>query len=112
MQKFDYRSPRFLVNFPVQLSVGNSTQLGRCKEISVDGMRLELCDPVVPNTVATLKMNYESLRIELSARVTHVISNSAGLKFVFDSDRQRKDVERLVTLLAVSATLQSPPLLG
>jgi hypothetical protein len=112
MQKFDYRAPRFLVDFPVQLTVGDSTQLGRCKEISVDGMRLELCEVVAANSLGTLRMNYESLRIELDARVTHTVSSSVGLKFVFESDRQRKDIERLVTLLAASATLQPPTILG
>lgn len=97
-----------MVDFPVQLSIGNSTQLGRCKEISTDGMRLELCDQVEANSIGSLKMNYESLSIEVGVRVTHIVPSFAGLKFVFESDRQRKDVERLVTLLAASAKFAGP----
>jgi hypothetical protein len=110
MQKFDYRAPRFLVDHPVELAIENSTHIGRCKEISVDGMRLELPERVAPNSVGTVTMCYGSVAIELGTRVMHVEPNFAGLKFIYANERQRKDVERLVTLLAASAKLPKPPM--
>lgn len=112
MQKFDYRAPRYLVDHPVQFAIENSTHLGRCREISVKGMRLELHEVLAPDSVGTVRMCFESLTVELGALVTHAKPGFAGLKFIFESDRQRKDVERLVTLLAASAKLPGPLLLG
>jgi hypothetical protein len=109
MQKFDYRAPRFLVDHPAELAIGNSTYSGRCKEISVDGMRLELSERVAPNSVGMVTMCYQSLAIELGAKVMHAEVNFAGLKFIYVSERQRKDVERLVTLLTASAKLPRQP---
>ena len=42
MQKFDYRYPRFAVDLPVRFTTQGSTLTGRCKDISHEGMRLEL----------------------------------------------------------------------
>jgi hypothetical protein len=109
MQKFDYRAPRFLVDFPAQLAIENSTHAGRCKEISVDGMRLELAERVSANTVGTVTMSFGSLTVELGTRIMHTEPNCAGLKFIYANERQRKDVERLVTLLAASAKLPKEP---
>jgi hypothetical protein len=108
MQRFDYRAPRFLVDYPVQLTVEDATIAGRCKEISTEGMRLELYEPVAPNSMGMVTMNFESLSVELPARVTHTEPHSAGLKFIYKSERQRKDLERLVTLLTASSNLSGP----
>ncbi|MGA2538168.1 MAG: PilZ domain-containing protein [Terracidiphilus sp.] len=109
MQRFDYRAPRFLVDCAAHLAIENSTHMGRCKEISVDGMRLELAERVSANAVGTVTMTCGSLTVELGTRVMHAEPNFAGLKFIYKSERQRKDVERLVTLLAASAKLPKPP---
>ena len=112
MQRFDYRAPRYLVDFPVQLAIEDSTFVGRCKEISTEGMRMEISQPGLPEGVGTLTMSFDSLAVEISARVTHAEPNAAGLKFIYNSERQRKAIDRLVTLLAASAQLPGRLLLN
>ena len=50
MQKFEYRAPRYQVDLPVSLTLPSSTLQGRCREISKEGMKAELPEPVSPET--------------------------------------------------------------
>lgn len=104
MQKFEYRTPRYLVDLPVVLTLQEGSFPGRCREISKDGMRVELLQPVAPESSGTVCVSYNDYSIELRVTVAHSGAKFDGLKFLFESDRDRSTVERLVSLLASSTS--------
>jgi hypothetical protein len=109
MQKFKYRTPRYSVDLPVRLSLGSTTFSGRCKEISKDGMRLELQQTLAPDCRGTVSLSYQSISLEIPVQVAHSGAHD-GLKFLFESDKERMAVARLVALLAARSS-QSGPML-
>jgi PilZ domain len=109
MQKFEYRAPRYLVDLPVVLTLQEGSFSGRCKEISKDGMRMELLQPVTPGASGTVRVTYNEYSIELRVTVAHSGAKFDGLKFLFESDKDRSTVERLVSLLAASTSSQPDP---
>jgi PilZ domain-containing protein len=100
MRKFDYRAPRFLVDLPVWLTFKDSTQEGRCREISTEGMKLEVRHPLCPDSSGSVHLSYREFSMDLPVRVAHSGSSYDGVKFVFESDEQKDDLMRLVALLA------------
>lgn len=100
MHKFQYRCPRYPVNLPVRLSFGGSTFNGRCREISQEGMCLELQQVPAANDCGTAFFSYENVSAEVGVCVAHAGQCSGGLKFVFRSDQQRMEVAHLVALVA------------
>jgi hypothetical protein len=110
MQKFEYRTPRYAVDLPVLLSLQNSSVPGRCKEISKEGMKVLLQQPVAPETCGTVSLSYLDLSLELRVSVAHAGPNYDGLKFLFESDKDRIAVERLVALLSGSTGPPGPVL--
>jgi PilZ domain len=100
MQKFEYRTPRYQVDLPVLLNLRDSTIVGRCREISIEGMRVELPQPVFPDACGTVSISYRELSLELPVCVAHSGTGQDGLKFLFESEEDRSGVERLVSLLA------------
>jgi hypothetical protein len=100
MQKFDYRAPRFVADFPVRLKMPNSSHLARCRDISEDGMRVELPTPFTPDTCGEVVFIYQGLSFKLQVRVAHTGTAYAGLRFVFQSEEQRTDVLHIMSLLA------------
>lgn len=110
MQKFEYRTPRYQVDLPVVLTLESSSVPGRCREISKDGMRVELRQPVAADSCGSVSISYKELSLELPVCVTHSGPGHDGLKFVFAREEERSLVERLVALLA-SSTGQPGPVL-
>ncbi|HEX4067059.1 MAG TPA: PilZ domain-containing protein [Acidobacteriaceae bacterium] len=100
MQKFTYRTPRYPVNLPVRLTVEGGTVSGRCHEISREGMRLELRQPLPPGYAGVVSLSYQNLDLEVPVEFAHAGSPQDGVRFVFSSDKQRSEVARLVALLA------------
>ena len=100
MRKFDYRSPRLTVDLPVRMTQGSTTHHGRCREISAEGMKVELQDPLVQGTSCAAHFDCEDLSFRLLARIVHPGPDSCGVKFVYESDRQRQTAVQLVKLLA------------
>jgi hypothetical protein len=111
MQKFEYRSPRFPVDLPVRLTVQNATVTGRCREISKEGMKLELAKPMAAGSRGTVSMSYQDQTLEVSVRVAHA-GNMHGLKFLYESDKERLAVARLVSALAAPQNRLGPVLLS
>ena len=109
MQKFEYRSPRFAVDLPIQFAVEQSTLAGRCKDISADGMRLELRDPLPPDACGTVFLSYRDRPFELSVRVTHTGATHDGVEFIYKSHQQRDAVAQLIASLAASANQRAGP---
>jgi hypothetical protein len=103
MQKFEYRSPRFAVDLPVQFTVEQSTVPGRCRNISQEGMRLELRQPLPPDARGTVILSCQDHSLELSVRVTNSGKIHEGVEFIYNSDSERDAVAHLVASLACSA---------
>ena len=100
MQKFDYRTPRFTVDFPVRIKMLNSLYLARCRDISEAGMRVELDDPFPPDCSGEVSFCYQELSFELPVRVMHTGTTSHGLAFVYQSEEQRQAILHLISHLA------------
>jgi len=62
-------------------------------EISTEGMKLELREPLSPNSCGRVRLSYLNFRLELPVRVAHSGASYDGVKFVYESDEQR-DVNR------------------
>ena len=99
MQKFDYRTPRFRVDFPVRIKVQNSLHLARCQDISEDGMRVELPAPFPPDCCGEVAFSFQELSFELPVRVMHTGVTCHGLAFVYQSEEQRQSILRLISHL-------------
>jgi len=78
----------------------------RCREISKDGMTLELLQPLPPNSLGTVSVSYKDWTIGLQARVAHVGATQCGLEFIYESEAERKVVAHFVASLA---SVQSRP---
>jgi hypothetical protein len=99
MRKFNYRVPRFNVDIPVRLTFEESSQVGRCMEISTEGMKLELSRPLSPDSSGLVQIHYQGVTLELTVRVAHSSASHDGVRFVYESDEQRDEVIRLVELV-------------
>jgi len=69
-------------------------------EISKEGMKVALQQPVAADTFGTVSISYRELSLDLRVSVAHAGADFRGLKFLFDSEKDRGDVERLVALLS------------
>ena len=110
MQKFDYRAPRFLVDFHARLTIQDSAQLGRCTEISTEGMRLELRQPHPPDSCGVVSLTYQALTLELRVRVTNAGPTHDGLDFSYDFEEQKNVMNRLISLLTDAQNRPGPAL--
>src|ERR1035441_53605 len=93
MQKFEYRTPRFPVDFPIQLTVKDATLTARCKEISQQGITLELPPSLPTNSSGVVSMPHRDGTIHLNVRVAHVGDTHSGLEFIYGSDTERERSE-------------------
>lgn len=110
MQKFTYRAPRYAVDLPIELTTETSTLRGRCKEISKDGMRVELGEPLPPDFNGTASLSYQGIALRLRVSVAHTSAERDGVKFVFESQKERAEVARLVAVLAARTQTPGPRL--
>jgi hypothetical protein len=100
MHKFTYRTPRYAVDFPVQLMRDDAVVAGRCREISTEGMRLELRRPLPAGFRGVVSLSWQNIHLELRVRLAHSGAGQDALRFVFDSDTERAAMAELVTRLA------------
>jgi hypothetical protein len=112
MQRFDYRSPRFPVDLPVRLTADNATRVARCRDISREGMRLELNPPLPPDAHGTVSMTYRDQTLQLNVRVAHAGETEAGMKFIYASDSERNAVAHLIASLATPRNCLRPVLVN
>jgi hypothetical protein len=112
MKKFEYRAPRFGVDLPARFSVGNQPMVGRCREISRDGMIFEFVEPLALNAQGTIAVTFHERTIELKARVAHVDGFRSGLAFLYDSESERTAVAHLVATLPSVQNRPGPVLLS
>ena len=100
MHKFNYRTPRYAVDFPVQLALEDVVIVGRCKEISTDGMQLELRRPLPPGFMGAVCLSWQNIHLELAVRLAHTGGKQDALRFIFASEKERAAVAELVARLA------------
>lgn len=100
MQKFDYRAPRFAVDLPVRIVVEGSTYTGRCKNISIEGMKVELREPIEVNMRGLLTIDLEGQVLEIDVLVTYAKSVRHGVRFLCESEDQRGILNRYLAFLA------------
>jgi hypothetical protein len=108
MQKFEFRTPRYPVDLPVEFIVDGLAVRGRCKDISREGMRLEFWQPLPPNASGIVSLNYKDLTVEFNVRVAHSGRTHGGMEFVYTSESERSAVAQLIDALAASATRSAP----
>jgi hypothetical protein len=111
MRKFDYRAPRFAVDLPVRLTLEDSTQFGRCTEISTDGMKLHVYEPLSVDAGGVVQVTFQNVSLEIPVRVAHCGSGCEGVQFVYCSDEERDDVIRFIAILATTPHRPGPALL-
>ena len=107
MRKFSFRTPRFPVDFPVSVTQDCATRPGRCLEISVEGMKVELEDQFAPNSDGSVEIRCDELQLEIHFRVIYSESNVRGLEFTFRTGEQRKAVSDLVSRLSAPRPCRS-----
>ncbi len=100
MRRFDYRAARFPVDLPVCLTQGDSTQAARCKEISTEGMKVELSEPFSPRSRGTVDLSYESLILKVPFWVVRSELNCNSIQFIYESKEQRDAMACLVACLS------------
>ena len=76
--------------------MADATQPGRCVEISTEGMKLVLPQPLVPDTSGTVRFAFQDFDLELPVRVAHSGASFDGVKFIYESEEQRDEINRLV----------------
>ena len=101
MRTFDFRSPRFSVDLPVHVIVGDRVQPARCTEICCGGMRLETAEPMSIDLRAIIQFAYRGVSFDIPARVVHHTGESQGVQFLCDTDLRRENVARLIGLLDI-----------
>jgi hypothetical protein len=112
MRKFNYRVPRFPVDLPVRLTFHEATQAGRCTEISTEGMKIEVQEPLCPDTSGVVHIAYQDVTLDVTVRVAHSSASHDGVRFVYESDEQRDELTRLVEILAGPQHRPGPVALG
>jgi hypothetical protein len=112
MHKFEYRAPRFSVDLPAQLTIHNLTVAGRCREISKEGLKLELRQPLPRDCRGTITLSYRDQTVEVSVRIAHVGARHGGLEFLYESDGERVAVAHLIASLSAEPHRPGPVLLN
>ena len=108
MRRFDYRAPRFQVNLPVRLTLENSTWIGRCKEISIEGMLLETRVPLSLDATGVIHAACCDAVLDVPVRVAHCSTHCEGLQFQCESAGQQQEVERFVERLVTTTRHAGP----
>ncbi len=99
MHRFEYRNPRFAVDLPAQFCVLDELLAGRCTDIGIKGMRLDLPHNVVSGCKGTVVLHYQNQTIDLKVVVARVGAMYCGLEFVCDSHTAQSSVAHLVAKL-------------
>lgn len=104
MRNFQYRAPRFPVDLPVYLTQGDSTQLTRCREISVDGMKLELMGVSFPFSSGLMQLGDGTSSLKIPFRVHSRAADSIGVMFQNEAGEQCEALTSFVASLSQRST--------
>ena len=111
MQRFEYRVARFSVDLPVRFTERNIALAGRCTEISKEGLKVKLGEPLHSNSSGTLFISFPGRTLEFRVRVVHVGATYCGLEFIYSSEAEQIELAHLVESLAVPQTRSGPVLI-
>ena len=111
MQKFEYRGARFAVDLPVRFAGGNRTLVGRCIEMSKEGLRLDLGEQLDSDSCGKVFLVHQGRTLEFSVRVIHAGAKFCGMEFIYSSEAEQNELAHLVESLAVPQTRPGPVLL-
>ncbi len=111
MQRFEYRGARFAVDLPIQFAGKERVLAGHCTEISKEGLKLDLGEPLQSGSSGTVSMSFQGRTLEFSVRVVHVGVRHCGMEFIYSSHAEQLAVANLVESLAVANTRPGPVLL-
>jgi len=99
MQRFEYRNPRLLIDLSAQVLVANKTLVGRCTNISAEGIGIDLLDRIDPGCCGVISFRYLNQTIELNARVAHTAREHCGFEFRCESIAEQRALTRLIAAL-------------
>jgi hypothetical protein len=111
MQRFEYRLARFSVDLPVQFTDRDIALAGRCTEISKEGLKVSLAEPLHSNSCGTLCISFQGRTLEFRVRVAHVGAGYCGLEFIYSSEAEQTALAHLVESLVVPQARSGPVLL-
>jgi hypothetical protein len=100
MRKFRFRSPRFPVDIPIQVTRGGATRLGRCVEISADGLKFEGTGPLDPDSSGSIQIDYEGLSLALPFKSVYAGAKFEVVEFVLASQEQKRSVSLLISAIS------------
>lgn len=100
MRRFQYRAPRFPVDLPVYLTQGESTQLTRCREVSVDGMKLDLMGASFPFSCGFLQLGDGISSLKIPFQVSSRAIDSICVMFQNESSEQSEELCRFIASLS------------
>src|ERR1700744_4182281 len=101
MRKFEYRAPRFPADLPISLRPRHASFAGRCKEISRDGMKVEVLSPLPADSEGAIFIDYHGASIEVNVRIVQRGEAHHGLEFLYQSDRERRAIAYLLAALSL-----------
>lgn len=102
MKRFEYRQPRVSADLPIKFIALNIDCAGKCMDISKQGMRIEVSQPLLLNACGKVSIRYQDRTLEFNMRVVHVEEMSCGLEFLYESIEEQNEVAHLVASLAIS----------
>ena len=107
MRRLQYRAPRFPVDFPVRVTHGDSSQMTRGREISVNGMKLDLDGASFPFSGGFIQLvdGNSTLKIPFEVRTRAI--ESIGIVFQNMSSEQSEALSRLIASLSRRPTCLS-----
>jgi hypothetical protein len=108
MRKFQYRIPRYRVNLPVRLDFSNESFQGRCREISQEGMYVELQHAPGSGERGTAFIRWVSAFIDIGVCVVRTEARNSFLKFIFQSDKEYLEIAHLLSLVAAQGEQPGP----
>jgi hypothetical protein len=76
------------------------TRLGRCVEISADGMRFEGADQLDPESSGSIQIDHEELSLVLPFRSVYTTVKFEVAEFVLESEAQRRDLNLLISAIS------------
>jgi hypothetical protein len=100
MRRLQYRNPRFAVDIPVQVTHGDSSQLARGRDISMEGMKLDLDVASFPYPGGFIQLRDGTSTLEIPFEVRTRTKNSIGVLFQDLSSEQTAAITKVVTYLS------------
>ena len=102
VQTFSYRLPRFKLQLPCDFFAEHGEVEGQTSDMSDDGLGVLFRHPVLAGTQGRLRLKLDSCWFEADAEVVHAEFCSAGLRFRFASEAERRFLQSILRLAARS----------